>query len=237
MLEALLYAAIHWWPAFSENMGALKAMAAPLPMLKDQITLVDKLGAPAYVVGQHYFKACNILGTNAAVLFAANAIAGEAHRGTLEVWLARPVSRLRLYSERFVMGMGAIFLAVLASSLTTPPLLRTVGARMHAWDLTLCSVYQTVFLGTFFAFTYALSARSGQPIKIAFFLLFFAIAQFAIYMVKTITHYSVFRWADIETFARIVATDTLPWTRVGVMLALQAVFFGIGYHWFRHRTP
>lgn len=237
MLEGLLYAAIHWWPAFTENMGALKALASPLPILADQIKLVDKLGAPAYVAGQHYFKACNILGSTAAILFASNAIAGEAQRGTLEVWLARPVSRLRLYTERFVMGQLAVAIPVFLSSLTVPALLETVGTSMRYSDLLRCSAYQSVFLGAMFSVTFAVSAIGQQPLKIAFVFLFFAIAEFAIYMVKTITHYSIFRWADIQTFAAIIGTNTTPMGRVAVMLGIQVVAFTAGFAIFRRRTP
>jgi ABC-2 type transport system permease protein len=237
MLEGLLYAAIHWWPAFTENMGALKALASPLPILADQIRLVDKLGAPAYVAGQHYFKACNILGSTAAVLFAANAIAGEAHRGTLEVWLARPVSRLRLYTERFVMGQLAIAIPVFLSSLTVPALLETVGTSMDYGDLWLCSMYQSVFLGTVFSVTFAFSALGEQPLKIAFILLFLCIAEFAIYMVKTITHSSIYRWADIQTFSAIIGRGSMPMDRVAIMVAIQGIAFIVGFTIFRRRNP
>ena len=83
VLEALLAVAIIWWPSFSENTGALKRLAAPLPMLADQLNLIDMIGVPAYVVAQHFFKGCNTLGAAAAVLLAMNAVAGEAQRGIL----------------------------------------------------------------------------------------------------------------------------------------------------------
>ena len=210
ILEGLLYSAIYWWPSFAENMGAMKTLAAPLPILRDQMNLIDKLGAPAYVAGQHFFKGCNILGSTAGVLFAANAIAGEAHRGTLEVWLARPVSRLRLYTERYVLGWLAVGIPVFLTSMTVPALLETVGTSMSYGDLVRCSLYQALFLGAIFSGTYMLSSCGSLPLKIAFVMLFFCIAEFAIYMVKTITHYSIFRWADIQSFASIIGTDTVP---------------------------
>ncbi|MFT4648314.1 MAG: ABC-type transport system involved in multi-copper enzyme maturation permease subunit [Planctomycetota bacterium] len=237
ILQGLLYAAIHWWPAFTENMGALKALASPLPILADQIRLVDKLGAPAYVAGQHYFKACNILGSTAAILFAANAIAGEAQRGTMEVWLARPVSRLRLYSERFIMGQLAIGIPVFLSSLTVPALLETVGTSMSYSDLIRCSFYQWIFLGSIFSVAFAFSALGEQPLKIAFILLFLCIAEFAIYMVKTITNYSIFRWSDIQTYATMIGKNVMPMDRVVIMLAIQVVAFSAGFVIFRRRTP
>ncbi len=237
VLEGLLYAAIRWWPAFAENMGAMKALASPLPILRDQINLVDKLGAPAYVAGQHFFKGCNILGSTAAVLFASNAIAGEAHRGTLEVWLARPISRTRLFTERFLLGQLAVGIPVLLSSLTVPALLEMVNTSMAYSDLVRCSLYQWLFLGAIFSVTYCLSSFSSQPLKIAFVMLFLAIAEFAIYMVKTITHFSIYRWADIETFATIIGKNQVDGFRVGVLLAIQAVAFVVGLQIFKRRNP
>ncbi len=92
LLEAMLAAAILYWPNFEENVGALKLMA-PIDMLKDMVDTLAQGGIEAYVTGQHFFKGCNTLGTASAALFAAGAVAGEVHRGTLEIWLARPFTR------------------------------------------------------------------------------------------------------------------------------------------------
>ena len=237
ILEGLLYAAIHWWPAFSENMGAMKLLAAPMPVLSDQMNWIDKAGVRAYVMGQHFFKGCNILGSAAAVLLAANAIAGEAHRGTLEVWLARPVSRLRLFTERWILGLLSIAIPVVLTSLTVPFLLEQIGGSMKYSDLWPSSLYQSLFLGTIFSTTYLLSAFGTQPMKIAFVMLFFCIAQFAIYMIKTITHYSIFRWTDIESFMEILGKDGISWFRVGVLLAVHVATYLIGLAIFLRRNP
>ena len=184
ILEVLLALAIHWWPAFADHTGAIKSLSAPIPMLAKQIDLIEMLQVPGYVVGQHYFKGCNVMGAAAAVLFAMGAIAGEAHRGTMEIWLARPVSRLRLYSERWLAGQTAIFLPVLLTSLTVPALLSTIDETMRYDHLVLCSIHQSLFLGALFSTSYMLSAFSSQPLKIAFVMLFLSIFQFSIYMVK-----------------------------------------------------
>ena len=237
VLEVLLTLAVVWWPSFEENIGALKKLAAPLPILGDQLNLIEMLQVPGYVVGQHYFKACNTLGAAAAVLFAMGAIAGEAHRGTLEIWLARPVTRTRLYSERYLAGLAAIWIPVFLSSLSVPALLTMVDEQMGYGHLLLCSVHQSLFLGTIYSFTFLLSALSSQPLKIAFVMLFLSIFQFAIYMVKTITDYSLFRLADIETYAWILKRSSLDWPVVACLAAVNAVCFAGGLAAFRRRVP
>ena len=99
LLEAMLAAAILFWPSFEETVEAVKSIA-PIRFLRDVVDGMAKEGVVAYVNGQHFFKGCNTLGIAAAVLLAMNAVAGEAQRGTLEIWLARPQSRTRILLEQ-----------------------------------------------------------------------------------------------------------------------------------------
>ncbi|TDJ71097.1 MAG: ABC transporter permease [Planctomycetota bacterium] len=234
VLEALLAAAIVWWPSFAENVKTLKTMAAPLPWLREQIELMESTGVSGYVVGQHYFKACNTLGAAAAVLFAINAVAGEAHRGTLEIWMGRPVSRTRITTERYVGGLLAIVVPVFLSSATIPALLATVDATMTYGELALCSIHSSLFLACIYTTTFLWSAMDSQPLKIAVGMLFFSVFQFSIYVVKTITHYSLFRIVDLEQFIRITIDDELKvWIELGMVGYCAAVYAGA--LWVVHR--
>jgi len=236
VLEALLVVAVVWWPAFEENPGAIKAFAVPVPKLFDMIGLIERLGVSAYVVGQHFFKACNTLGCAAAVLMAMGAIAGEAQRGTLEIWLARPVPRWRLYSERYLAGQLALWGPVLLTTATANLLLATVDERMSLGALMTCAVQQSLFLGAIYSFTFLLSALSSQPLRIAFMMLFFAIAEFAIYMVKTISDYSIFRVVDVQTHTTLLRYGLQPGPTL-VLLAANLLPFAAGLAAFRRRVP
>lgn len=237
VLEVLLALAIIWWPSFAEHTGVLKQLAAPLPMLAEQLNLIDMIGVPAYVVAQHFFKGCNTLGAAAAVLLAMNAVAGEAQRGTMELWLSRPVSRRRLFTERYLGGLAAVTLPVLATTLTIPALLTLVDETMGLWDLTLCAVHQSLFLGALYSVTMWLSALGSQPLKIGFVMLFACIGEFALYMVKTVTHYSIFRLVDIQAFAEILSTSALDPARAGSLLAVNVVAYLGGVHALERRIP
>jgi len=54
------------------------------------------------------------LGTAAAIVFAARAIAGEIEAGTLELFLVEPLSRRRYFSTRVTAGVGALIVISLA---------------------------------------------------------------------------------------------------------------------------
>ena len=236
VLEVLLGLAIYWWPSFEEHSTALKPLFGQIPVLLDQFQLIESAGVHAYVVGQHFFKGCNTLGVAAAVLLAMNAIAGEAQRGTLELWIARPVPRWRLYTERYLLGLAALSLPVIASSATTNLLLGMVDSQIDLGMMLVCSVHQSLFLGVVYSAAFLLSALGDNPLRIAFVMIFFGIFQFAIYMVKTATDYSIFRLADIQTYVTMMRHGLQPGVTL-LLLALNILPFVIGLAVFKRRLP
>lgn len=236
-LELMITPAILWWPDFAPNVANLKPFTAGLPVLGDMLDMVDEGGVVAYVIAQHFFKAINALGAAAAILFAIGVVAGEVHRGTLEVWLARPVTRTRLLTERYALGLLSIAIPVFASSATIPWLLSMVDESMQMADLMRCSLHSFLFVLCIYSVTFLWSALDSQPIRIAVVLLFLAVFQFAIYMIKTITNYSLFRLVDVETYMEIVDLDRLDWAVAGGMIALNAACFIAALAAFKRRIP
>jgi hypothetical protein len=237
VMALMIGAAIYWWPSFAINVGKLKVFAAPMPMLGDMLNQIEQGGVGAYVVGQHFFKAGNTVGVGGAILVAAGAIAGEAHRGTMELWLARPVSRARLLSERFFGGLLVTCLPVFASSALIPWMLGWVDESMSFADLMRCSVHCSALLGAIFALTFVWSAAASEPMRIIFVMLMFCVFQFAMYMVKTATNYSLFRLADIEVYMEAVLKNQLDWRFVGPMLAVIALSYVGALRVFARRVP
>ena len=237
VLELMLVAAVYFWPTFEENIEAIRSMASVLTGLGQIISQIDQFGVTGYIVGQHYFKGCSALGTAAAVLFAANAIAGEAHRGTMEMWLARPVSRLRLMSERWLGGLLAIVIPVFVTSATVPALLTLVDKSMDQSDLLRCSIHMSAFLLAVYSLTFLWSCHGSDPMRISFVVLFASILVFALYLVEGLTNYSLYRLVDIEVFMDIVLQDRLDWWIVGPLLGVSALFFGLSLRGFRARVP
>lgn len=237
VLALMIGGAIYWWPSFAVNVAKLKVFASPMPMLGEMLDQIEQGGVGAYVVGQHFFKACNTVGVGAAILFAAGAVAGEAHRGTLELWLARPVSRARLLSERFFGGLFVTCGPVFATSALVPWMLGWVGEDMSFADLMRCSAHGSALLAAIFALTFLWSTASSEPMRIIFVMLMFFVFQFAMYMVKTATDYSVFRLADIEVYMRAVLENRLDWRYVGPMLAVVALSYLGALRVFARRVP
>ncbi|HEX6884081.1 MAG TPA: ABC transporter permease [Planctomycetota bacterium] len=237
VLEAMLVPAILFWPEFSANLDSIRAMARNVPILgQEMIGRIEDEGFPAYVLAQHFFKGANALGTAAAILFAAPAVAGEAHRGTLELLLARPYSRARILLERWGAGALAVTLPVLLTTLSIPPLAERVEELEPYAPYLACALHQALFLLALYSVTFLGSCLASNPNRLALVALFLAVLQFALYMVKTVTHASLFRLCDMEVLMGIAEGR---WN-VPVVLALAGTVvlaLGASLLVFRRRCP
>jgi ABC-type transport system involved in multi-copper enzyme maturation permease subunit len=236
ILEVMLFAAIRFFPNFEEHFETLRLLAG-ISSFQGIMTQIEEGGVVAYVCGQQFFKGCNTLGTAAAVLFAVSAIAGEVHRGTFELWLARPYSRARLLAERYAAGALATVLPVFATSATIPALCDAIGEDVRLAPMMWCSVQQGALLLAVYSVTFLASSMGSNPTRIALIALFATTFSFAIYMVEVVTHWSIYRWTDIEVFVRIAADGELPWGKLGTLLAISAGAFTASVVAVRRRVP
>jgi len=236
LLEAMLVAAILYWPNFRDNVNAVKALA-PTQLLRELVEGMSQEGVLAYVNAQHFFKGCNTMGVAASVLFAINVVAGEAHRGTLELLLSRPISRSRILLEKWVSGALAVVIPIFLTSLTIPWLLTFVDETAPIGLVLLCAVHQSLFLLLIYTVAFFWSCLSSKPINIAFAMLFVTTFEFAIYLVKDLTHWSIFRVVDIDDYSKIVHTGELPvGYTIGMSVAIL-VLISASLAAFKRRSP
>ena len=237
ILELSLVAAVLYWPDFLAGIEGLMALARPLPVVGDMLEGIDEFGFYAYVAGQHYFKGGNLLGSVAAVMFAVGTVAGDAHRGTLEIVLARPISRRRILTERFIAGFVAFALPTLAATATIPWLATTVDEYVDYSTALLGAAHQIAFLSVVYGLTTLLSTIASNPTKIALAVLLPMGFSYAMYFVKDVTHYSPLRLTDMYVFVEIEETQALDWTVCGPMLGVTAFLFVAAQICFARRVP
>ena len=236
VLEAMLAAAIHYWPTFRDDVPAILRLV-PGKVLGGLVAAVAARGSEGYVILQHFFKGCHLLGGAAAVLFAAGAVAGEAQRGTLEIWLALPFSRRRLLSERYVAGLAAVVVPILATSVSAPWLLARIDESARLAPYLLAAVHESVFLGAIYSATFLASACGSRPAAIAFGALALLVLEFALYFVMEATHASIFRFADVADFTRIFETGALDVRTLALLALAAAACFAASQVAFARRVP
>jgi ABC-type transport system involved in multi-copper enzyme maturation permease subunit len=236
LLELMLVPAVLYWPIFEENVAFAKNLV-PFLKGKDVLGVVEVTGFTGYVIAQHYFKGCLLGGVLAAVLFSMNAVAGEARRGTLEIWLARPISRRRILLERWVQGAAALAAPILATSLTIPWLATFVDEPVPYWPLFLSSVHVLGFLLVVYALTFCLSCLGRHPTWIAGGVLSLVLVQSAMYIIEILTHWSVLRTVDIPRYVAIFESGRLDAALVGPMYAAALGLLIASLAIFERRAP
>ena len=236
VLELILIPAILYWPDFEENIGAFKKLV-PFLKGKNLVGMLEVTGIEGYVIAQHFFKGCMVMGIPAAVLFSMGAVAGEAHRGTLEIWLARPLSRRRMLLERWAQGALAVVIPVFATSLTIPWLLSLVDEQLGYELMLLSSVHASGLLLATYSATFFLSSIGRRPILIAFFMLSLMMAQAAVYIVEIMTRWSIFRLVDIPEYLKIFETGRLDPATLAPLFGAALLFLLASLFAFSRRVP
>jgi ABC-2 type transport system permease protein len=236
VVEAHLAAAVLYWPDFMKNAPALRSMI-PLASIRETFDQLIEGGVYGYVTGQHLFKFCNLVGPIAAILFAVGAVAGEAHRGTLEIWLSRPLSRRRILTERWLAGALATIAPVLLSTLSVPWLLTFVGERCDLAPLMLAAVHQGAFLLAFYALAFLASTLGRAPLPIALGLIFVEVFQLALYLIEKATHWSLYRWVDLDRFLWIQEHRALDLSVVAPLTVFALACYAASLAAFARRTP
>lgn len=234
VLELMLVAAVLYWPKF--DIGKIRDLI-PFDNMREMVDEIGDAGIVGYVVGQQFFKGCNTLGTAAAALFAAGAVAGEVHRGTLEIWIARPYSRLRILTLRYAAGALATIVPVFVSSATIPWLAAHVGEDLDLVPLLWCAAHQSLILLAIYGVTFLLSTMGSNPTRIALSVLFVTTLMFAIYFVDFVTHWSFFRLSDIQDYLDAYDDRRLDPSVALPILALIVTCFLASVLAFRRRVP
>lgn len=238
LLVGHLAAVIYFYPLFSEQKGALLQLAEGMGRVLAQDAKLASLSEWGYFSSQQFFKFANTLGTGAAVVFAAGAVAGETQGGTLEIYLARPLSRARLFTERWTAGALALVIPIIASSALIVPIAAAMDVEIVTTteQMVRAACYQSVFLLMFYSCAYALSVFVSRALTVVLGLLFVTIGMYALYLVPGANEWSIYQWTDVETFVRLVNRWASPaqWARpvAGVVLFTAIAWFG-----FRRRLP
>ena len=236
VLELMLVGAIEFWPDFRENIAGIRIFTQ-FKVLRGLVGLLKEGELPGYIVFQHFFKG-SLLGVTVSVMFAVNAVAGEAHRGTLEILLARPLSRTRIIMERYLLGALQIVIPLALTTWTIPYLLmERWGEEIALYPLMLGSVHMSCMYLAIHGTTFFFSTIGRHPIRIAIGMFFFCVLQFAVYLMMDATQYSLVQLVDPLLFIDLFTTEQLNWNICGGLLGYTALTVAMSIFAFRRRLP
>ena len=240
LLGAHLAFVIGFYPEWVEQQGALLKVARTLGGVIGREAELATRSDFAYVASQQFFKFANSLGTLVAVLFAVGAVATEASRRTLEIWLALPVPRWRLLCERYVAGLLALAVPLLGTSACASLIARAVGVEIDLAPALMAraALHELTLLAALFSLTVVVSVVATHAIRVALVVLGLAVGMYAIYLMPVVTRYSLYRTTDTWTFIELQeGADFLPWAKALPLIGASAALLAVALALFQRRLP
>lgn len=136
----------------SQNYSAI-LQSLPPALLKIFGMISNSLSIENLLSAKHFSLVWPIMAIFLVASYGGNTLAGEIEKGTLELLLALPISRIKLFFSKYYVGLVGLVIFVIFSILTAIPL-----AELYHFDYNINSFLMMGILGLLFAWSiYALT--------------------------------------------------------------------------------
>lgn len=230
-LLLLMYTAI--FPSFQKQSADLVRLVNSFPQSFQKAFNIDTnffSSLPAYLAGEKYSLTWQILALLLAISRAGQALAGEIEKGTMSFMLMLPISRLRLYAGKYLSGIVAIVLFVIATVLGEIPIAAAFGLHYPIKGTLFLAVLGLAFAWAIFALSLAVSAAVSERSK-----MYFVIGGMAILMyvadivaklkpdISWIGKLSLFHYFEVNEFLVLGHFKTLDVVVFAVLAVLATI--------------
>ena len=173
------------------------------------------------------------------VAMAAVALASEVERGTAEILLARPISRIKLFFSRYLVGIASLIIFIAASTLMIIPL-----AGLHNVDYSLTnfisiSILCFVFGWTVFSVSFLASAIFSERSKVYMTMGGMMVGMYVMQIVASISE----KWDYVQYFSffyyydynKAILENSIDATNILLFTVVAVVCTIAGAYWFNKR--
>ncbi|MFA6391390.1 MAG: ABC transporter permease subunit [Patescibacteria group bacterium] len=166
-------------------------------------------------------------------------IAGEIEKGTAEIILARPVSRVRIFFGRYFAGIFGLVLFSLSATILLPPI-----AEIYNVDYVFANYVSTFFITALFGWaTFSLamllSALFSEKSRVYMVLGSVYISMYVIQIISALSdkwsdtkYLSFFYYYDYES---AIINNSIDWINVAVFSLFAVITTIIAAYYFKHR--
>ena len=231
------------WPSFSKESEKFLEIADAYPetlMKAMNIDIASMFGSlEGFIAGEHFSIVWPIILIILTLSYASSAIAGEIDKGTIELLLAQPISRLKIFFAKYFSGLAIIAAFILLSNFSVIPF-----ALLHNVDYRIQHYLTISILGFLFAFAIygicimlsSLSSARGRPMAITggILIIMYALNVFSAFQesVENLKYASFFHYYN---FAAAVINNQLDALNVAVFLVVGIITTAIGAYVFVKR--
>ncbi len=224
------------WPSFSKESEKFLELADAYPealMKAMNIDIMSMFGSlEGFIAGEHFSIVWPIILIILTLSYASSAIAGEVEKGTIELLLAQPISRLKIFLAKYFSGLAIIAAFIFLSNFSVIPF-----ALLHNVDYRIQHYLTISILGFLFAFAIygicimlsSFSSSKGKPMAVAggLLIIMYALNVFSAFQesVENLKYASFFHYYDFAAAAIYNQLDTL---NIAVFLAVGIITATIG---------
>lgn len=228
---AFVWMYVAMWPSFSKETEKLLELADAFPedlMKAMNIDIAVMFGSmEGFIAGEHFSIIWPIIIIILTLTYASAAIAGEIDKGTIELLLSQPISRLKIFLAKYFSGLLIITSFILLSNFSVVPF-----ALLHNVDLQIQNFLTISILGFLFAFAIygvcimlsSFSSSRGRPMAITggLLIIMYALNVFSAFQesVENIKYLSFFHYYDFSAAAinnQLNALNIVVFLMVGVL--------------------
>ncbi len=243
LIYTIISASFMWmyvamWPSFSKESERFLELADAYPeaiMEALSINMADMFGSlEGFIAGEHFSIVWPIILIILVLAYASSAIAGEVEKGTIELLLAQPISRLKIFFAKYFSGLVIIAAFILLSNFSVVPF-----SFLHNVDFRLQNYLAISILGFLFAFAIygicimlsSFSSSKGKPMAVTggLLIIMYALNVFSAFQesVENLKYASFFHYYDFAAAAihnQLDALNIAVFLAVGIITAIIAAF-------------
>jgi len=228
------------YPAFSEvfeNMINLPMIKLFMGRFAPELISSSLLNA---FLGLEFFAWFGVLASFYPLIFASSAVTGEVDLGTMEILLAQPISRSRVFLEKFTaisinlaVLCTASFVILLAAIAVCVPESPSIGGYAY----TFLNSYFLLLVIAAFGFlcsVFVSNQRAALSVSAGFVLFSFVFYKglYAVGVAQWLTRLSPFYYADPT---KILATGSVNWFNDFILLLVAAIILSAALALFRRK--
>lgn len=167
----LLWMYIALFPSFKEQSASMEELLKSYPeslMKAFNFDIKSFTTLEGYLSTEQYSLMWPLLVILATVGFAGSALAGEIEKGTIEVLLSQPVSRIKLYFGRYFAGLAILIIFVVISIFSAIPLARIYDIDFSAQGFSVFALLAFIFSWAIYSISMFCSAVFSDKGKVFF---------------------------------------------------------------------
>lgn len=224
-------AQVFFWPTISKLLPAVEARI-PEPF-KGIFSGMVSQGFVYFIITQQFMKLIGFFGSFFAVLLAANAMIKEIENGTMELLMAQPVSRTRVFIEKYSFGALAIAFVVIVGGILASPAAGLVNEELDFWNTLLASIIGFLVLLLLYSFLFTISLFLEDQMQTISLGLGLSLLMSVLVLFKETKWLSIYNWLDPDFLLPVMKQGIMPWSTCLFLLLLSLSVAGIGLVKFR----